>query len=59
MYCRKKKLIKFADKERHKPYEMEKNETWQTADMYLVMCKVVLVRTSRDTKMGVGGGDVI
>jgi hypothetical protein len=42
----------------HKPYEMEKNETRQTADMYLVMCKVVLVRTSRDTKRGVGG-DVI
>ena len=42
----------------HKPYKMEKNETWQTADMYLVMCKVVLVRTSRDTKRGVGG-DVI
>ena len=42
----------------HKPYEMEKNETWQMADRYLVMCKVVLVRTSRDTKTGVGG-DVI
>jgi hypothetical protein len=42
----------------HKLYEMEKNETWQTADMYLVMCKVVLVRTSREMKTGVGG-DVI
>jgi hypothetical protein len=39
----------------HKPYEMEKSETWQTADMYLVMCKVVLVRASREAKKGVGG----
>jgi hypothetical protein len=42
----------------HKPYEMEKNKTWQTADMYLVMCKVVWVRASREKKAGVGG-DVI